>query len=584
MPQTTRLSTGSSEKGVSKLADHIDDKELEELNEIYRRKMEAQKTSEPKKNKHDKAVKPAKSEDTHSVKKEKQIKVKPEKQDREEKSQPDNKPLTEDERKKKLAVKINIGVCTAFFAVVTVGLLVLPRPTVSESEKRNLATFPKFTWDAYWSGDYTSDISYFFNDTVPFRDTFKAIGAGFRSLFGFTIDGAEIKGNVSQVNSGPSQTEVTTASTKPIAIVTPAPSDTSSDTPESSSSTPESKDNTSSKDNSKDSSEDTSKSDTSSKSDNSSNASKPENVYIAPSDPDAQVLYEEGSQLVYQSGDTIYGAQLYNGNRDNAEDYANTLNTLKTLLPDTNVYSMLALTQNTFITPAELEKSKYTELSDSEYISNMLSKDIKVIDTMKALLPHQKENLYFLRDCHWQQLGAYYAAQSFAKTAGVSFAKLSSYDKYAEDCLGSVYAATQYEGLMYEGETFTYYVPKNEYTTDYYDEDYEYQFEYPLMPSSDYNTTAFYSLFMVADSYIKHITTDVDNGRVLVVLKDDYPSAMVPCLTSSFSEIYVIDVRYCNFNVASFCVEHGATDVLVGMTTENALGEIGDTLSYLLYI
>ena len=70
----------------------------------------------------------------------------------------------------------------------------------------------------------------------------------------------------------------------------------------------------------------------------------------------------------------------------------------------------------------------------------------------------------------------------------------------------------------------------------------------------------------------------------MVVLKDDYPSAMIPCLTSSFGEIYVIDVRYCNFNVASFCVEKGATDVLVGMTTENALGEIGDTLSYLLNI
>ena len=577
------------------MSDHIDDKELEELNEIYRRKMEAQKSHEPKKAKHDKPAKDVKSENTHSekglndkkagisaksekpAKTEKQIKVKPEKQDKEEKAQQESKPLTDDERKKKLALRINIGVCTVFFAVVAVGLLVLPRPTVSESEKRNLATFPEFTWDAYWSGKYTEDISYFFNDTVPFRDTFKSIGAGFRSLFGFTVDGAEIKGSVSQVNSGSSQTEVTTASTKPIVIVTPAPSDTSSNAPES-------KDETSSKDNSNDSKADTSKAETSSKPDESSNSSKPENVYIAPSDPDAQVLYEEGSQLVYQSGDTIYGAQLYNGNRDNAEDYANTLNTLKTLLPDTNVYSMLALTQNTFITPAELEKTKYTELSDSEYISNMLSKDIKVIDTMKALLPHQKENLFFLRDCHWQQLGAYYAAQSFAKSAGVNFAKLSDYDKYEEDCLGSVYAATQYEGLMYEGETFTYYVPKNEYTTDYYNEDYEFQFEYPLMPRSDYNTTAFYSLFMVADSYIKHITTDVNNDRVLVVLKDDYPSAMIPCLTSSFSEIYVIDVRYCNFNVADFCVEKGATDVLVGMTTENALGEIGDTLSYLLNI
>lgn len=577
------------------MSDHIDDKELEELNEIYRRKMEAQKSHEPKKAKHDKPARDVKSENTHSekslndkktiisaksekpAKTEKQIKVKPEKQDKEEKAQQESKPLTDDERKKKLALRINIGVCTVFFAVVAIGLLVLPRPTVSESEKRNLATFPKFTWDTYWNGDYTEDISYFFNDTVPFRDTFKSIGAGFRSLFGFSINGAEIKGSVSQVNSGSSQTEVTTASTKPIAIVTPAPSDTSSDAPES-------KDETSSKDNSNDSKADTSKAETSSKPDESSNSSKPENVYIAPSDPDAQVLYEEGSQLVYQSGNTIYGAQLYNGNRDNAEDYANTLNTLKTLLPDANVYSMLALTQNTFITPAELEKTKYTELSDSEYISNMLDKNIKVIDTMNALLPHQKENLFFLRDCHWQQLGAYYAAQSFAKSAGVNFAKLSDYDKYEEDCLGSVYAATQYEGLMYEGETFTYYVPKNEYTTDYYNEDYEYQFEYPLMPRSDYNTTAFYSLFMVADSYIKHITTDANNDRVLVVLKDDYPSAMIPCLTSSFSEIYVIDVRYCNFNVADFCVEKGATDVLVGMTTENALGEIGDTLSYLLNI
>ena len=577
------------------MSDHIDDKELEELNEIYRRKMEAQKSHESKKTKHEKSDKIVKNENTHSEKSlngkktvisaksekpartEKQIKVKPEKQDKEEKAQQESKPLTDDERKKKLALRINIGVCTVFFAVVAVGLLVLPRPTVSESEKRNLATFPKFTWDTYWNGDYTEDISYFFNDTVPFRDTFKSIGAGFRSLFGFSINGAEIKGSVSQVNSGSSQTEVTTASTKPIAIVTPAPSDTSSDAPES-------KDETSSKDNSNDSKADTSKAETSSKPDESNNSSKPENVYIAPSDPDAQVLYEEGSQLVYQSGDTIYGAQLYNGNRDNAEDYANTLNTLKTLLPDANVYSMLALTQNTFITPAELEKTKYTELSDSEYISNMLDKNIKVIDTMNALLPHQKENLFFLRDCHWQQLGAYYAAQSFAKSAGVNFAKLSDYDKYEEDCLGSVYAATQYEGLMYEGETFTYYVPKNEYTTDYYNEDYEYQFEYPLMPRSDYNTIAFYSLFMVADSYIKHITTDVNNDRVLVVLKDDYPSAMIPCLTSSFSEIYVIDVRYCNFNVADFCVEKGATDVLVGMTTENALGEIGDTLSYLLNI
>ena len=131
------------------MSDHIDDKELEELNEIYRRKMESQKSHEPKKAKHEKPVRAAKSEDTHSVKatkgkkiseSTKQIRVKPEKQDNEDKVQPESS--SDSERKKKLAVRINIGVCTAFFAAVAIGLLVLPRPTISEAEKRNLATFP----------------------------------------------------------------------------------------------------------------------------------------------------------------------------------------------------------------------------------------------------------------------------------------------------------------------------------------------------------------------------------------------------------------------------------------------------------
>ena len=82
------------------MSDHIDDKELEELNEIYRRKMESQKSHEPKKAKHEKPVRAAKSEDTHSVKatkgkkiseSTKQIRVKPESS-------------SDSERKKKLAV------------------------------------------------------------------------------------------------------------------------------------------------------------------------------------------------------------------------------------------------------------------------------------------------------------------------------------------------------------------------------------------------------------------------------------------------------------------------------------------------
>lgn len=546
------------------MADHINDEELEELNEIYRQKLEAQK--------HGKAARPRKKDNADKAeKKNKMLSAEKHSSTDKNKAAPaDDKNDGESSRIKKLPYIINIGACSVFFAAVIVGLLALPRPTISETEKRELAKFPEFSWDSYWKGDYTEGISNFFNDTVPFRDEFKQIGANFRSLFGFSIDGAVISGEVDKVNSNTSDTSVTTQSTKPIEIVIPSVTSGSDKAPEETDKPEESSNS----------------SDASGSSDTSDSESKPNisGTFPTPSDPDAEVLYSEGYQIVYQSGGELYATALYYGKRSYAEDYAAAVNKIKENLPDVNVYNMTFLTQNTFITPSELNKGTYTEQADCTYLNNMLSSDIVNISSLDALAPHIDEDIFFLRDCHWQQLGAYYAAQSFAKEAGVKFPDISKYEKIEKDCLGSVYQMTHYDGLMYEGETFTYYVPTNEYDTDYYYEDYEPAFEsYPMiMPESDYNPTSFYSTFMVSDSYIKHITTDADNGRVLMVLKDDYSSAMVPFLTSSFEEIYVIDVRYCDFNPISFAAEHGVTDVFVGMTTENALGEIGTNLEYIL--
>ncbi len=549
------------------MADKKLDKELDELEELYRQKIEAQKSSKPaKKVKSEKADSPEKVDKVKKTDKTENLKNSTKKKLSSKKSEMSNE--------EKLAHKINVGVCASLFAVAAVCLLVLPRPTISESEKRELAKFPAFSWEEYWKGDYTEDISYYFNDTVPMRDELKQLAANFRTLFGFSLNGATIVGDVNIIDQNSSQTEVTTQSTPPIIIVTPPPATDDSSVP-----TPENSDNTS--DNSS-----SVPAPIESESNNSSNS--PENndtpshqdQFVTPSDPYAEIVYEQGNHVVYNSNGTLYAGLLYNGNRQYAADYASSLNYLKTQLGDINVYSMTALTQNTFITPMELNRNTYTEQADAMYLRNLINSDIKVIDTLGVLAPHKDEDIFFLRDYHWTQLGAHYIAEAFSKAAGVPFAELSDYEMGEKDCLGSVYINTGYEGLMYEGETFNYYIPPNDYRTEYYNSAYEFQFDYPLMPVTDYTASGFYNLFMVADSYIKHITTDVDNGRVLVMLKDDYPSAMVPSLTSSFEEIYVIDLRYCDFNIIDFCKEKGATDVFVGMTTESALSEFGTYLSY----
>lgn len=47
--------------------------------------------------------------------------------------------------------------------------------TVSEKENRMLATFPKFSFSALFSGDFISDFETHYSDTFPLRDKFLSL-------------------------------------------------------------------------------------------------------------------------------------------------------------------------------------------------------------------------------------------------------------------------------------------------------------------------------------------------------------------------------------------------------------------------
>lgn len=68
------------------------------------------------------------------------------------------------------------------FAVV--GLCFFFRPSYSENEKRNLTEFPKFTFEAFFSGDYFSQISLWYSDTYPLRESMIDANAGIQSMYG----------------------------------------------------------------------------------------------------------------------------------------------------------------------------------------------------------------------------------------------------------------------------------------------------------------------------------------------------------------------------------------------------------------
>ncbi|MGN0621635.1 MAG: DHHW family protein [Porcipelethomonas sp.] len=442
------------------------------------------------------------------------------------------KRLKRKKRKRRLRLRIfkvvNVVVCAVTFLVIGVCMIILKRPEISETENRKLAKWPDFSFNDYFSGKYTAGIENHYNDTVPGRETFKAMVASIRDCFGVRSDEARIHGTVITKDE---KKEKTTEAEEIILPEETASAEKSTESTSEAAASPTEKD-----------------------------------------DWDDPAVEGEisNSILVYKNR----GIMLYGGSYENGGIYAESVNAFKRDLgDDVNVYSMVCPTPVSYYLP-----EKYSDMSGSEKDNidniNSLLEDVIPVDAYGALMPHKKEDIFKRTDHHWSQLGAYYAAEEFAKAAGVPFADINCYEKEEHSgYVGTLYGYSGDADLKNNPEDFVCYRPKNNYQTEYFSPDLSEQWEGSLMMNIDrLDTVSWYLVFMGSDNQVAHITTDTGNGRKLAIIKDSYGNALVPCLTSSFEEIYVIDMRYFEVNAVSALKEWGVTDLLFAMNTFSATG------------
>jgi hypothetical protein len=76
-----------------------------------------------------------------------------------------------------------IAVAVLLFSI-TILIWNLPRSYYSKREKRNLTAYPIFSVEGYFSGDFTSNLTLWFSDTVPFREDLLAIAGQLNALNG----------------------------------------------------------------------------------------------------------------------------------------------------------------------------------------------------------------------------------------------------------------------------------------------------------------------------------------------------------------------------------------------------------------
>lgn len=379
-----------------------------------------------------------------------------------------------------------------------VSLLIPLRPAHSESEKRDLTPFPKFTFKTLCDGTFFDNVSLWYSDTFPFREAMVSANSKIQSLRGF---GDQLFGLTDHKAQ-----EIPDAPDMPAEPVFDPDEDFD--------------------------------------------------------DTIGGTIESDENALVQNLGNIVIvgdaGYEVYNFNQEAANRYAAVVNrAAKNLDGVAKVYDMIVPT-SIDITLADKQRAKLNSSNQADamrYIYACLSEQVIPVNVYNTLRAHRTEYIYFRTDHHWTARGAFYAYEQFCKAMHLSPKALTDFTEYQfPGFKGSFYTDTKKNAtLANHPDTIYAYEPKAQTTLTYHMKNGKTMDWKIISDVSGWNSTALYSTFIGGDNPYTYITNSTcTNGRSCLVIKESFGNALVPFIAAEFSEVHVIDYRYWNGSVSQF--------------------------------
>ena len=182
-------------------------------------------------------------------------------------------------------------------------------------------------------------------------------------------------------------------------------------------------------------------------------------------------------------------------------------------------------------------------------VSKQLTGIANEIDVYKPLYEARDSYIYYRTDHHWTTLGAYYAFAEAGKRMGFYASYLRGYnmENVSHDFYGTLYSKAGYRNITpdtislatlrgYENAKVKVSIFDGKETKQYDS----------LYFRENLKTKDQYLMFLGENQPVIDITTDVKNGKSLVIFKDSYANSLVPYLTNYYSRITMVDLRYIN--------------------------------------
>lgn len=395
-------------------------------------------------------------------------------------------------------------------ALLTVVSFVIPlRPTVSESEKRELTKFPAFSVETLLSGEYFDEITLWFSDTFPGRETWLDVAKRTESLHGYA-EISIVEGDFVGELLNPVENESSDVLEE--AEVTPTPAPT------------------------------------------------PEQWGGVDAGDDAEI-YMSG---VIQIGDSAFNRLGFS--KDCSAMYSQSMNRLgdKLAAKGARLISCPAPTAIGILVEEQyLKKLNSADQANTlAYMHDALNDNVIGVDTVSALLEHNDEYVYFRTDHHWTALGAYYAYEATCKAIGKEPVPLADFEEWDKgEFIGSHYGKVKYPQKLKTDTLIAYKPPMEVSALIHYESNTQ---EGKLLRDiSDAKVYSKYLTFLGSDYRLMELTNEsITDDSTCLIVKDSYGNALAPFVTQNYHTVYVMDYRkYGTMSISKFCEKYDVDDV-----------------------
>lgn len=266
---------------------------------------------------------------------------------------------------------------------------------------------------------------------------------------------------------------------------------------------------------------------------------------------------------VYLADDKYLIAKFNSPEKEDLNEKLKAINTFSNENKKLSKYIMLVPNK---VKVLEDKLPEYAPVDDQLEVINKfysaLDKHIKTINVFDTLIENKDKYIYYKTDHHWTTEGAYYAYLEFCKSSGITAKDASCYNvkNVTNKFYGTLYSRAGVTNV--DSDTINVYFTENheDLLVNYIEEKKK---SVSLYNSKSLKTKDKYSSFLGGNHPIIKISTMSDNAKKLLVIKDSYANCFIPFLTSHFSDIIVVDLRYYSYDVNTLIKDYNITDVLM---------------------